>query len=184
MYTLGSSRTGGGILWAATEVVTLGAFVPIYLQWMHAEQRVAVRSDARGGGSLSLVGVGSADSRSQDGRESAAQRGHEGAVRLNGVDEISASDRELGGQRGRSRADSVRPGVSGLPPGSLSPASIAARAAAAAGRGATNSGLDVPISQLTAWEYAWLARTGNVPSRFVVPDYAPDADGGAEGSTD
>ena len=184
MYTLGSSRTGGGILWAATEVVTLGAFVPIYLQWMHAEQRVAVRSDARGGGSLSLVGVGSADSRSQDGRESAAQRGHEGAVRLNGVDEISASDRELGGQRGRSRADSVRPGVSGLPPGSLSPASIAARAAAAAGRGATNSGLDVPISQLTAWEYAWLARTGNVPRRFVVPDYAPDADGGAEGSTD
>ena len=59
MYTLGSSKTGGGILWAATEVVTLGAFVPIFLQWMHSEQRIAVRSDARGAGALSLVGIGS-----------------------------------------------------------------------------------------------------------------------------
>jgi putative membrane protein len=47
MYTLSSTRSGGGLLWMSTELVTLGAFIPIYIKWVHSEERVAVRSDKR-----------------------------------------------------------------------------------------------------------------------------------------
>jgi putative copper resistance protein D len=171
MYTLSSSRTGGGILWAATEVVTLGAFVPIYLQWMHSEQRVAVRADARGGGAVSLVGMWSGGGDRLDG--------------LAGLDlglEVDSGGR-LGGEpsgASRDRAGADSSGLGGpIPPGSRSPASVAARAAAAGGAGRARS--EMPVSQLTAWEYAWLARTGNVPTRFVVPDHAPGPDELGEG---
>jgi len=55
MYTLSSTKAGGGLLWAATEFVTLGAFVPIFFQWMRSEDRVAARADARGSASMSIV---------------------------------------------------------------------------------------------------------------------------------
>ena len=104
MYTLGSTVSGGGILWAATEVVTLGAFLPIFVQWMRSEDRIAARSDSRGGASMSIV----------------AER---------------PSGRDL-----------VRAGAQVAP---------------------------VPVGSLTAWEYAWMARTGSVPTKFVAPDHAP-----------
>ncbi len=152
MYTLSSSKTGGGILWAATEVVTLGAFVPIFLQWMHSEQRVALRSDARGGDSVSFVGTGAG---------------------LYGLDDVPSGNSD--GDAAPSRAPAAA--------GSLSPASLAARAAAAnASRGLGRVQLDVPLSQLSPWEYAWLARTGTVPSRFVVPDHAPGPEDLEEGA--
>ncbi len=40
MYNLSSTHAGGALLWTSTEVVTLAAFVPIYLQWMRSEDRV------------------------------------------------------------------------------------------------------------------------------------------------
>jgi cytochrome c oxidase assembly factor CtaG len=45
MYTLASTHTGGALLWTSTEAVTLGAFVPIFLQWSHSEERIGARAD-------------------------------------------------------------------------------------------------------------------------------------------
>jgi putative membrane protein len=47
MYTLSSSRAGGGLLWAAADVLAIAAFFPIYFQWMHSEERAGRRADAR-----------------------------------------------------------------------------------------------------------------------------------------
>jgi putative copper resistance protein D len=46
MYTLSSTKSGGALLWVSTEFVTLGAFLPIFLQWMHSEERIAARYEA------------------------------------------------------------------------------------------------------------------------------------------
>jgi len=185
MYTLASSRTGGGILWAATEVVTLGAFVPIFMQWMRSEERIAVRADARGGGSVSFFGTGT-------GAVAGEERELDGQTRQALPDRQAAFDSGSGGGGGGgSRAGGAvgshgrragrRGGLAAHAgddlPASLLPASLAFRAAAAnvarpARAGATN----VPVSELTAWEYACLARTGAVPNRFVVPDHAPEPD--------
>jgi putative copper resistance protein D len=152
MYTLSSSKAGGGLLWAATEVVTLGAFVPIFLQWMHSEQRVAARSDARGGGLTSFVG----------------------GLAHPEFDPVSGGGAAAGARAGRPTGGAA---------GDLSPASLASRAAAAnASRGLNRVQLNVPVSQLTPWEYAWLAHTGTVPSRFVVPDHAPGPEDLEKGS--
>lgn len=43
MYSLSSTRSGGALLWVSTEFVTLGAFLPIFLQWMRSEERIAAR---------------------------------------------------------------------------------------------------------------------------------------------
>jgi putative copper resistance protein D len=47
IYSLATTHTGGGVLWAATEVATLGAILPIYFQWTRADARAARRIDAR-----------------------------------------------------------------------------------------------------------------------------------------
>ncbi len=47
IYTLASTHTGGGLLWAASEVATLFAVLPVYLQWTKADARDAKRIDAR-----------------------------------------------------------------------------------------------------------------------------------------
>ncbi len=47
MYTLASTHTGGGVLWAATEVATLAALAPIFVQWTKADAREGKRIDAR-----------------------------------------------------------------------------------------------------------------------------------------
>jgi putative membrane protein len=47
MYTLASTHAGGALLWVSTELVTVGAFIPIYVQWTRSEDRAAARADAR-----------------------------------------------------------------------------------------------------------------------------------------
>ncbi len=47
MYSLASTHSGGALLWTSTEFVTLGAFLPIYLQWTRSEDRASARADAR-----------------------------------------------------------------------------------------------------------------------------------------
>jgi hypothetical protein len=150
MYTLTSTKAGGGLLWAATEVVTLGAFVPIYLQWMRSEERIAVRSDQRGGTSMSIV--------STFGSGEAGVGGGGGA-----------------GHTGRSYASASASGSNGSNSSGAPPASN--------GASPGMHGAPVDTSRLTAWEYAWLARTGSVPTRFVVPDHAPAPEDGGEAST-
>ncbi len=45
MYSLASTRAGGGMLWVATEASALIGFVPIFLQWARADERAAKRID-------------------------------------------------------------------------------------------------------------------------------------------
>ncbi|HUC36756.1 MAG TPA: cytochrome c oxidase assembly protein [Acidimicrobiales bacterium] len=47
MYTLASTHAGGGLLWAGTELSTIGGFIPIFLQWVRSEERQAMRDDHR-----------------------------------------------------------------------------------------------------------------------------------------
>ena len=47
MYSLSSSHTGGGVLWAATEVATIAALIPIFVQWTRADDRAGRRFDAQ-----------------------------------------------------------------------------------------------------------------------------------------
>ncbi len=47
MYTVGTTHAGGGLLWAATEIATVAAMVPIFIQWSQADARLAKRIDAR-----------------------------------------------------------------------------------------------------------------------------------------
>ncbi len=46
MYTLASIHSGGSVLWIAAEIASAGAILPIFLQWMHSEDRKAARADA------------------------------------------------------------------------------------------------------------------------------------------
>jgi putative membrane protein len=47
MYTLNSTHDGGGVLWAASEVATLLALAPVFVEWFRADQREGRRIDAR-----------------------------------------------------------------------------------------------------------------------------------------
>jgi putative copper resistance protein D len=47
MYTVPSTRAGGALLWAATEVATFTGMVPIVLQWVRADDRAGRRADDR-----------------------------------------------------------------------------------------------------------------------------------------
>lgn len=47
MYTLTTTHIGGGLLWAATEIATLMAVLPIYYEWYQSDTRLARRIDAR-----------------------------------------------------------------------------------------------------------------------------------------
>jgi putative copper resistance protein D len=46
MYSLSSTRAGGGLLWISTEAATLLGFIPIFWQWINADERAARRADA------------------------------------------------------------------------------------------------------------------------------------------
>ncbi len=46
MYSLSSTHAGGGLLWISTEFATFGGFIPIFLQWMKSDARVAARADS------------------------------------------------------------------------------------------------------------------------------------------
>jgi len=47
MYSLSSTHSGAGVLWVLSELLTVAAVVPIYFQWMAAEDRKTAREDAR-----------------------------------------------------------------------------------------------------------------------------------------
>jgi cytochrome c oxidase assembly factor CtaG len=47
MYTVASTHTGGGVLWAATEFATLLALAPVFVAWSRSDAREGQRSDAR-----------------------------------------------------------------------------------------------------------------------------------------
>jgi putative membrane protein len=47
MYSLSSTHSGAGIMWIFSELLTVLAIVPIYFQWMAAEDRRTAREDAR-----------------------------------------------------------------------------------------------------------------------------------------
>jgi putative membrane protein len=47
MYSLTSTHTGGGVLWAASEVAGIAALAPVFSQWFKADTREGKRIDAR-----------------------------------------------------------------------------------------------------------------------------------------
>jgi len=47
MYSLSSTHSGGALLWAATELAIFIGLIPIFVQWMRADERAAARADAR-----------------------------------------------------------------------------------------------------------------------------------------
>jgi putative membrane protein len=47
MYSLATTHTGGGVLWAGTEIANVGAVLPVYFQWVRSDARNAKRIDAR-----------------------------------------------------------------------------------------------------------------------------------------
>lgn len=64
MYSLASTHVGGGLLWSSTELATFVGFLPIFVQWMRSDERLAARVDARsrdaetrGGGSAEDQGT-------------------------------------------------------------------------------------------------------------------------------
>lgn len=47
MYSVGSIHVGGGLLWAATELATFVAVIPVFVQWVRSEERAGRRINAR-----------------------------------------------------------------------------------------------------------------------------------------
>lgn len=47
MYTLSSTHAGGALLWAGTELATFLGLIPVFVQWMRADDRAGARADAR-----------------------------------------------------------------------------------------------------------------------------------------
>ena len=58
MYSVPSTRAGGALLWAATEVATFTGMVPIVLQWVRADDRAGRRADDRAGHGRGPTGPG------------------------------------------------------------------------------------------------------------------------------
>ena len=47
MYSAASTHSGGALLWAAAELATFTGLIPVFWQWMRADEREGARSDAR-----------------------------------------------------------------------------------------------------------------------------------------
>lgn len=47
MYSVASTHVGGALLWTAADVLSLIAFLPIYVQWQRTEERAGRRLDDR-----------------------------------------------------------------------------------------------------------------------------------------
>jgi putative membrane protein len=47
MYSMASTRAGGGLLWSSAEVATFVGLVPVFIQWVRSEDRAGLRADAR-----------------------------------------------------------------------------------------------------------------------------------------
>jgi putative copper resistance protein D len=54
MYSLSSTHAGGGLLWISTEAATLMGFIPIFWQWIRADERAARRADQQADKASSL----------------------------------------------------------------------------------------------------------------------------------
>lgn len=61
MYTLTGSHTGGAVLWAASEIATIVALAPVFVQWTRADARAARRLDARLDAGLDITTPPAAD---------------------------------------------------------------------------------------------------------------------------
>ena len=46
IYSVASTHAGGGLLWVGAELFTMLAFLPVFVQWMRADERTAARNDA------------------------------------------------------------------------------------------------------------------------------------------
>ena len=57
MYSLASTHSGGGLLWVSTEFATFVGFVPIFVQWMRSDERMAARDDIRDEHALTPVAL-------------------------------------------------------------------------------------------------------------------------------
>lgn len=87
MYSVASTRAGGGLLWSAADVLSVIAFLPIYLQWQRSEERAGRRLDERsssgwpaGTPGASLAAGGSAGPTRRQSAWEAAWRTRAGAV--------------------------------------------------------------------------------------------------------
>jgi hypothetical protein len=47
MYSLSGTHAGGALFWATTELSTFIGLVPVFWQWMRADERAGARADAR-----------------------------------------------------------------------------------------------------------------------------------------
>lgn len=47
IYSVGNTHAGAGILWVSAELLTFLALIPVFLQWVRAEERKGARYDAR-----------------------------------------------------------------------------------------------------------------------------------------
>lgn len=61
MYTLGSTHSGGALLWASTELSTFAGLIPVFWQWQRADQRAGARADARAYASAARAARAEAD---------------------------------------------------------------------------------------------------------------------------
>jgi putative membrane protein len=56
-YTIGSTHAGAGLLWVGAELFTFLALVPVFIQWVHFEERKAARLDARLDAEMAATGA-------------------------------------------------------------------------------------------------------------------------------
>jgi putative copper resistance protein D len=61
MYSLSSTHAGGGLLWVSTEAATLIGFIPIFWQWIRADERAGRRVDERGERAATAAAVSEVD---------------------------------------------------------------------------------------------------------------------------
>ncbi|HWE57999.1 MAG TPA: cytochrome c oxidase assembly protein [Acidimicrobiales bacterium] len=69
MYSLSSTHAGGGLLWISTEAATLLGFIPIFWQWIRADERAAKRADAHADKAVALSAERPSASETFDGYE-------------------------------------------------------------------------------------------------------------------
>jgi putative copper resistance protein D len=60
IYTLGSTHAGAGLLWVGAELFTFLALIPVFVQWVRAEERKSARYDAQLDAELAASQAGSA----------------------------------------------------------------------------------------------------------------------------
>jgi cytochrome c oxidase assembly factor CtaG len=67
MYSLSSTHAGGGLLWVSTEAATLLGFIPIFWQWIRADERAARRADQQTDKALAAAAATPTSTEPEDG---------------------------------------------------------------------------------------------------------------------